>query len=303
MDEQMKAMREQYQDIIDRLKSKMHAPPEQSRSAKKVQMDRAAEKLDDLLCKVEECEEEMARMREEHQQEVDDVVHKYGTTLKAKAEELRAMTERGEQMQAQVQQLQGELERTNKKNAGSEGVVVSDDRVRSLERELDASRAQVKKLERSKKELIDNYEKLLRDAGDDDDDGDDEDDSDGNEEEEEEESSDVEEAPSPTPKKDTRRLTRRQIQQSEVALPPSKAKAKQTTRSSTRRPLGSVSSNVKRSESSLSDDSFGPSQWLFPKTKTKKDPETGTFLRPRGRAPIGVDTWDGSKGAWRLSVA
>jgi hypothetical protein len=170
---------------------------------------------------------------------------------------------------------------------------------------LDASRAQVKKLERSKKELIDNYEKLLRDAGDDDDDGDDEDDSDGNEEEEEEESSDVEEAPSPTPKKDTRRLTRRQIQQSEVALPPSKAKAKakQTTRSSTRRPLGSVSSNVKRSESSLSDDSFGPSQWLFPKTKTKKDPETGTFLRPRGRAPIGVDTWDGSKGAWRLSVA
>jgi hypothetical protein len=32
------------------------------------------------------------------------------------------------------------------------------------------------------------------------------------------------------------------------------------------------------------------------------DPETGTLLRPRGRAPIGVVDWDESKGAWRLTA-
>jgi hypothetical protein len=264
-----------------------------------VQMDRAAEKLDDLIGKVEECEEEMARMREEHQQEVDEVVHKYETMLKAKVEELRTMTQRVDQLLARVLQLEGELEIANKSSAsasaGSEGVAVKDDDVRRLERELDASLAQITKLERSKTELIDNYEKLLRDDNEDNDDDDSGSDN-------EEESSEGEEESSPTPKKDTRRKTRRQILQSEVALPPSKAKAKRPTRSSNRQPFGSVSANIKRSDSSLSDNSFGPSQWLFPKKKNKKDPATGTFLRPRGRAPIGVDDWDESKGAWRLTA-
>jgi hypothetical protein len=203
------------------------------------------------------------------------------------------MTQRVDQLQARTLELEGELECASKASASAapEGVAVKDDNVRRLEQDLDASRAQVTKLERSKKELIDNYEKLLRD----------EDEDDGSGSDNENESCDGEEEPSPTPKKDTRKMTRRQIQHSEIALPSSKAK--RTTRTSNRRPLGLVSSNIKPSDSSVSDDSFGPSQWLFPKKKVKTDPETGTFLRPRGRAPIGVEDWDESKGAWRLPVA
>jgi len=310
MDQHMQAMREQYQDIIERLKSRLSAaqPDVGLRSAKKVQMDRAAAKVDDLLCKVEECEEEMQRMRQEHQVEMDDVVRNYTDCLRQEATKFEAATIRGDSSEARVQELALALQKcTTELQAAQEthnvvsmeGAAVlssgenDDKRVSQLEAELADSHAQITKLKRSKKELIASYEKLLRD---DDDSGDEE-------EEEPEDEEDNSESEDENPRKqDSRRLTRRQIQHQEVALPPTN-KPKRSTRTSMRRPLGTVSSNVQRSSSSLSDDSFGPSQWLFPKKTTKKDSETGAFVRPRGRAPVGAEAWDGSKGAWRLSVA
>ena len=74
---------------------------------------------------------------------------------------------------------------------------------------------------------------------------------------------------------------------------------------SSRRVFGSVVNNKSESLSDTSDSncSFGPSQWLKPRQKVKLDPTTGKFLRPRGRAPAGAEAWDESKGAWRLSYA
>ena len=70
-----------------------------------------------------------------------------------------------------------------------------------------------------------------------------------------------------------------------------------------RKPFADLSNTVPRgSLESESDESFGPNSWLFPKKKPRKDPSTGTFLKPRGRRPKGVDDWDENVGAWRLSV-
>jgi hypothetical protein len=176
---------------------------------------------------LEEQLEETETMREQNQDIIDRV--------RRRMQEMQAEL----QLLARILQPDWELEAANKNSvsAGLDGVTIQDDYVPGLEPKLDASRAQVTKLERSKNEPIDNYEKHLRDEDDDNDDSGSDNDKEGSEGEKE---------ASPKPKKDTRQRTRRQIQPSEVALPPSraKAKAKRPTRASNRRPAGSVSSNA-----------------------------------------------------------
>jgi hypothetical protein len=120
---------------LERLKSKLIANPSLCRSTRKAQMDKAGSQIQDLLDKVEECEEEMVRLRQEH---ADEVV-----TLKARIQELET--------KKTVRFDDQSLERTAQ-----------------LKKDLAASQKQVKSLEKSKSELIENYEKLLQEEGDED---------------------------------------------------------------------------------------------------------------------------------------
>jgi len=68
MQVQLQAMREEYDAMCTERDRKTQPTP--SRLAKKAQMDMAQGIMDDLVEKVEECEEEMKRMREEHSEEL-----------------------------------------------------------------------------------------------------------------------------------------------------------------------------------------------------------------------------------------
>ena len=97
-----------------------------------------------------------------------------------------------------------------------------------------------------------------------------------------------------------RRLTRLQRQSESTSS--SKASSPESNRKP-RIPLRSLSSNQKNSPTSSNGSSCGSAELVFPRKAPKKDPSTGTYQRPRGRPPSGVEAWDENRGAWRVSNA
>ena len=85
-------------------------------------------------------------------------------------------------------------------------------------------------------------------------------------------------------------------------VPKSSGKKPSRKLRSKRAPLSPIAMNKNSSDSDDSEDSFGPDQWLRPKKPVEICETTGSFLRPRGRAPSGRE-WDEKVGAWRLSMA
>jgi len=72
-----------------------------------------------------------------------------------------------------------------------------------------------------------------------------------------------------------------------------------TKKSKARTPLGTLPLNSKPPVIGKPEDK---SKILYPKKKAKLDPETGTFLRPRGRAPSGGFDWNETQGVWSVST-
>lgn len=280
MEEQMRVMREQYDDIIDNLKSQVQAVPTPAKSVKKAQMDRAEEHLEELMDKVDECEDEMKRQREAHAAEIASLQEEHGKAIQMKDNELLQLTSSHKGAVAK-------LEAT----------------IRDLKEELKLSREAHAKLEKSKKEMMENYEQLIREQDD---------------EEEEDSEDDEEEESKPTPVRRgrqqqqskpteaTRRLPRNR-RTSKVAVqtmdtdnvPKSSGKRPRRRTRSKRTPLSPIAIHQNSSDS---DDSFGPDKWLRPSKPVERCESTGSYLRPRGRAPNGRE-WDPTVGAWRLSMA
>lgn len=128
MEEQMRATQAEYTEIIERLRSQINSNTViGGRSTRKAQMDKTEQHIEELMDKVEECEEEMIRMRKEHAQEIE--------------------------------QLKAQLEVNVISHAPSNSASQT---IKSLEQELEESKEKLEKLEKSKTELIENYEKLLQ---------------------------------------------------------------------------------------------------------------------------------------------
>jgi len=279
MEEQMQIMREQYNGIIDNLKSQVHSNPTPCKSVKKAQMDKVDSLIDELMDKVDECEDEMKRMRESHAAEIASLEEKYGKALNDKDKELS-------ELNSSHKQAADKLEAT----------------IKDLQSKLGISQESYAKLEKSKKEMMEDYEQLVREQDE--------------EETEDGDNSDGEES-SPTPVRRGRqqqqetsgtkqmvrsRTSKVAVQSMETEYLP-KLSGKETIRKlrSKRAPLSPIPIN--NNSSNLDDrDSFGPDQWLRPKKPVEICELTGSFLRPRGRAPSGRE-WDEKVGAWRLSMA
>jgi len=76
---QLSETRQRYEHIIEDLKLHVHQSENQSMmSARKIQTDRAQKHVDELRDKVEECEEEMVRMRENHLNEIASLKEEQG---------------------------------------------------------------------------------------------------------------------------------------------------------------------------------------------------------------------------------
>lgn len=129
IEERLKLTRARNIQEMERLKAKMQSNPHLARSGRKAQTDMAETQIQDLMDKVDECEEEMARLQKEHAAEISGY-------------------------KSRIQQLE----------KGRVTFAVDDNstkRIKQLEKELAASKAQVSYLEKSKTELIENYENLL----------------------------------------------------------------------------------------------------------------------------------------------
>jgi uncharacterized protein YoxC len=175
---EMTAMRQRYEETISRLKEskkKSHAP-----RASLVERNQAM--VDELQERVEELEEDMERMAHHHEEELLSMQHEHAETLLLKDQEIRALTSRLAEMEQQEQQLSlaAAAEADKAASTATSGNEDGED-VESLHQQLADSRAQVGRLQRSKKELIATYEKLLAGGDDiddeDDDNGQDDDDS------------------------------------------------------------------------------------------------------------------------------
>jgi hypothetical protein len=231
MEERLRVSRERNNEELERLRSQINANPPPCRSTRKAQMDKTDRFIQELLDKVDECEEEMVRMRQAHGEEVDG--------LKAALED------------AKVKAVP----------SSNDSKVIA-----GLQKELAATRMQMERLEKSKIELIENYEKLLQeDEEDDEDDADD----DGPE---------------------------NQVPLWKQRILRSKANAN----AQSRKPLGNISGNVSDSNADKDwESSAKREQWIFPKNTPSL--EMGSYKRPSGRAPHARE-WDASVGAWRLDA-
>lgn len=243
MEEQMRATQAEYTEIIERLRSQIHSNTAVGgRSTRKAHMDKAEQHIEELMDKVEECEEEMIRMRKEHAQEIG--------------------------------QLKAQLEVSAISHAPSDSDYQT---IKSLERELDESKEKLKKVEKSKAELIENYEKLLQ------------------------EDEEVEEEPTSENASPAWRFRNNQSENSNAQLS-AKNRNPKPGNADYRRPLASVSTNRSDSPTDGAWERSGKrQQWIFPKKPSSRDDESSVYRRPSGRAPIGRE-WDASVGAWRLNA-
>ena len=127
--DQMMAMKNQYEEIINRLQSQVEPATsiDECRSTRKAEQDVTKRQIEELMDKVVECEDEMVRMRQDHQ--------------------------------AQVSVLTSQLaEEQGKRQASSR----LENKVEELQKELEASQEQVAALKKVKVEIVENYEQLLK---------------------------------------------------------------------------------------------------------------------------------------------
>ena len=241
MEERLRLSRQRNLEELNRLRSQLNFNQPTCQSTRKAQADKVDTQIEELLDRVDECEEEMVRMRHVHKQEIDSLKE----TLKAAQSKSVSFAEDS----------------------------VSTKKVAELEKELAATRTQMERLEKSKIELIESYEKLLKEA-------------DCDEGESGSEHSDVEADPENHKYAWKKRLFHR----------------KATGNAQARKPLGKISGNVAGVQQSAApiEHSSSREKWIFPKKPSAKD-EMGAYKRPSGRAPHGRE-WDPSVGAWRVSA-
>jgi len=232
MEERLRLTRERNLEEIEKLRSGINLKDIPCRSLRKAQMDNAEKYVEELIDKVAECEEEMNRMRKTH------------------AEEIAALGGRSGNAQT---------------GHGVRGI-------KQLEDELAAAKEQTARLEKSKIELIQNYEALL-----------------GGHEEAGEASSCL--------KNNAPHLVAGALR---PKLNHAGSNQMLGSHATVREPLGTISGNmVSEQGSARLCSELKAERWIFPTKPSGRD-ESGTYRKPPERAPCDRE-WDGSVGAWRLN--
>ena len=306
-------------EVVDEMDGKMQAMKLQSEASAKKE-EKSKEIVQDLLETIEECEGEMERMREVHVADLTRHKSKYERILREKnlelhqkeaclhqlekkVEELQLAVakrsngyekhaEQQHELQEQVERLKQDIEeilasKIKHLQEKDECIESLEGHVKMLQQELDAHKNQsdaqkatlCNEIEQLTNELVASRAEAESLRGDQD-------------------SQLQQQSLQPSwnnSENEKPRCTRHQIKHQEVVniQPPKNV-------------LGSLALNRQdstSSSSSSSDGSFGPSKWLKPRRHVRKDPNTGTYPRPRGRPPNGVSTWDETRGEWRLSNA
>jgi hypothetical protein len=176
MEERLRMARERHSREVERLRAQIpeahNNNPLLLASTRTAQRDDAERHLEELMDKVDECEGEIQRLRQQHEQELTQLKEGHSKEV------------------ARLQQAQ---------MAKQNSLVADTKRVESLEAELKASRNQVDRLKKSKLELVENYERLLEEQNnskkdlseDEEDENDSNEDDDDEEEEQDEENQEV----------------------------------------------------------------------------------------------------------------
>jgi hypothetical protein len=287
MEAQMKAMREEYTNIVNRYKNQINTNPTPARSARKAQMDKAEQYIEELMDKNDECEEEMVRMREVHETEISNIRKLHDEALAAKGMEIASL-----------------------KQLHEEAMLAEQDKEKQYKQEIDQYCCQFDELTKNRNDILAAYEDLeaRRTSYDN------------------EEDDYTENQPPPEAQVDrhtpnlVRRLPRGRI--SEVAcsnsIPDmassslkkkkgmrflrSKIATSETGSDHKRKPLKNID-NVEDNdwdESELESDNDEDEAYLYPAKPVEKSSSSGLYFRPRGRAPSGRE-WDEEVGAWRLA--
>jgi hypothetical protein len=101
MESQMQAMSQQHDDIIEKLKLQMEqlASSGACASARKLHPSRGEQKIAELTEQLEECEEEMQRMRKDHKDQIAVITAKFKEEISNKDAELQSLREKFDKVQ------------------------------------------------------------------------------------------------------------------------------------------------------------------------------------------------------------
>lgn len=165
MEAQIERTKLHYTKIIDQMK----AESRQSMGVfeKQAREERAAEQIDLLIFKVEECEEEMKRQGESHSKMIASLKAKHEKEISAQAEEIRSL-----RAQLANASILGSSTSTLEACHKEDTMAIQKHKLLEQEKEIAA-------LKRSKEDLIASYESLLENGDDDKDDEDSESDEEG----------------------------------------------------------------------------------------------------------------------------
>ena len=268
METQMHTMRLQYEAMIDSLKSRLRLTESKTQESTdhQSQMENAEQNIDSMFNQVVMCEEEMKRMQAEHAEELKSLRRELAVERERNQTEPAAVEENQLKLCSQHEDHDQHSSAGNTESDGSE----SDDVNEESDEEDESPEVETRRMTHVRQHWSTESQNSQSSG-----DADERSDEDGG------------------PERQLRRTTRSQVRKQSAT----KSNPFLSSIGSARKPLGSLS-NV----AEASDDSFGPEAWLKPRKELKTDPNTGTFLRPRGRKPKNADAWDEHRGAWRLSI-
>jgi len=303
---QMNSMRVYYNETINRLQDQILAEPTPSKSVKKVLKDKREEMVEELIDKVDECEDEIERIEKVHEDRIVCIKKEHNEQLNEKEKEISAIKgtyeEEIEKRDIKIGLLKHEMI-TNQKT--SNGRKVERDEIQQRYNDLVEK---AKMWEEEDQNSSDGSDLLSFST----------EESSPKEEKENSDPSIAHTGISPTPQ--LRRLPRRKC--SEVACadvspimeeaPSSKKKrglrAVLSKNKEGRSPFSLVSSSIheenkmKRTFISSKEEKRqvplnDEVDIMYPTSQPEYDSQTGEFQRPRGRAPAGR-RWDSQIGGW-----
>jgi len=281
---------DQHNEIVNRYKQQLDAASQtQSKSVRKAQRDKADAMIEELMDKVDECEEEMSRMIETHKEDISDLKDSLSLQLAEKQKELAALKSKYEDTVEKntftIDELKIEL--SNRDKLIQE---LKDDRDSNLEDSHsydDSSEGDEYSSSAADSNMSSVYEK---------------------------ENNLTTQHCDPSPH--LRRLPRMRC--SEVACadisPPKKmhlssSKKQQKNKRIVRSPFKSKNARINESENDFIKSNSKSKEkvdvagdLIQPSSQPEYDELTGLYHRPRGRAPNGR-IWDSRLGGWKVSRA
>lgn len=260
MEAQIRFTQIQHEEIVRRLKQQIHASQVSSQSAKKARRDKAEEIIEQYMDKVDECEEEIDRLKAEHEEKVASMERDFRSELNKKEIAISDLKKALKEKERELSSLRNEGASTDSYDLYDEGQSLESDFKESPVSFNSASPSSDKEINMKPQETPSSANATPR----------------------------------------TRRLPRRRCSEVACTnVSPMKDEPVSSSKKRGLKLATSKFNALQKLASPPMKRSVKEDDIIFPSSQPDFDEDRKLYIRPRGRAPTGR-RWDAKRGGWRL---